>query len=239
MAQLVGEAPERVMGALEESMAAGLVVEQPDSIDVFSFSHALVREALYGRLSVSRRVRLHHGVAEALEALAAQRERSTRPSWPTTSCSRATSRVPARRAATRSRPANARRELLAYEEAVEHYAQAAALFDDDDEPARCEVLLALGRAQWRAGHDGARSTFRTAADCAARRGDGDQLARAALGHSARYHEAGYDGPRRDELLDAALAALGDGRQPAARPAAQPPGGQRRVRRRASAIARRR
>ena len=208
VARLVGAAPELVMGALEESMAAGLVLEQ-DSIDVFSFSHALVREALYGRLSVSRRVRLHHGVAEALEALA---------------CSEAINPAelahhfclarhfagpgPARRYSIAAGDRATR--LLAYEEAVEHYAQAAVLFDDGDDAARGEVLLALGRAQWRAGHDAARSTFRTAADCATRRGDGDQLARAALGHSARYHEAGYDGPAGVELLDAAIAALDDG-----------------------------
>ena len=212
VARLVGEAPERVMGALEESMASGLVFELPDSIDVFSFSHALVREALYGRLSVSRRVRLHHGVAEALEGLA--RSESVNPAelaYHFLLARHFTGPGPARRY---SIAAGARAtELLAYEEAVEHYAQAAALFDDDDEAARCEVLLALGRAQWRAGHDGARHTFRTAADCAARRGDGDQLARAALGHSARYHESGYAGPSSHELLDEAIAAVGDGDSP--------------------------
>ncbi len=214
VARLVGVAPELVMGALEESMASGLVLERPDSIDVFSFSHALVREALYGRLSVSRRVRLHHGVADALEMLAGSE--SVNPA------ELAHHFLLARHFAG---PDPARRyliaagdratELLAYEEAVAHYTQAAALFDaaDDDAGARCEVLLALGRAQWRAGHDGARTTFRSAADCAVRRRDGDQLARAALGHSARYHESEYAGPSSHELLDAAIAAVGPGDSP--------------------------
>lgn len=211
VARLVGETPERVMGALEESMAAGLVLEQ-DRVDVFSFSHALVREALYGRLSVSRRVRLHHGVAEALEMLA--RSEEVNPAELAhhfrLACHFA-GPGPARRYAIAAGDRATR--LLAYEEAVEHYAQAAALFAGDDSAERCEVLLALGRAQWRAGHDTARSTFRAAADDAARRGDGDQLARAALGHSARYHEAGYDAGRRHELLDAALAAIGEADSP--------------------------
>ncbi len=211
VARLVGETPERVMGALEESMAAGLVLEQ-DRIDVFTFSHALVREALYGRLSVSRRVRLHHGAAEALEALA--RNEEINPAELAhhfrLACHFA-GPGPARRYAIAAGDRATR--LLAYEEAVEHYTQAAALFAGDDSAERCEVLLALGRAQWRAGHDSARSTFRAAADDAARRGDGDQLARAALGHSARYHEAGYDAGRRHELLDAALAAIGAGDSP--------------------------
>ncbi len=212
VARLVGEPPELIVGALEESMAAGLVLERQDSIDVFSFSHALVREALYGRLSVSRRVRLHHGVAEALEALA--RDESVNPAELAHHFLLArhfTGPGPARRYAIAA--GERATELLAYEEAVQHYTQAAALFDDDDAAARCEVLLALGRAQWRAGHDGARHTFRTAADCAARRNDGDQLARAALGHSARYHESGYGGPGSHALLDAAIAALGDGDSP--------------------------
>ena len=70
VARMVGQPCEQVMRALEEGMAAGLVIEKIDPIDVFSFSHAVVREVLYTQLSVSRRARLHHCVAEALEAIA-------------------------------------------------------------------------------------------------------------------------------------------------------------------------
>ena len=211
VARLVGADPERVMGALEESMAAGLVLEQ-DSVDVFSFSHALVREALYGRLSVSRRVRLHHDVAEALETLARSEEINPAELAHHFRLARHFAGPgPARRYAIAAGDRATR--MLAYEEAAVHYAQAVALFGEEDSAARCDVLLALGRAQWRAGNDAARSTFRHAADDATRRGDGDQLARAALGHSARYHEAGYDGSRRHALLDAALTAIGEGDSP--------------------------
>ena len=206
---LADEPSEQVMCALEECMAAGLVAERPDRIDVFAFSHALVREVLYGRISVSRRARLHHAVAEALEALAGSE--SVNPAELAHHFLLArhfTGPDPARRY---SIAAGARAtELLAYEEAVGHYTQAVTLFDDDDEAGRCEVLLSLGRAQWRAGNDAAQHTFRTAANSAARRGDADQLARAALGHSARYHEARYAGPHGSELLEEALEALGSG-----------------------------
>jgi len=206
---LAAEPSDQVMCALEECMAAGLVVERVDRIDVFAFSHALVREVLYRRISVSRRARLHHAVAEALEALAGSE--SVNPAELAHHFLLArhfTGPDPARRY---SIAAGARAtELLAYEEAVEHLAQAVTLFSDDDEAGRCDVLLALGRAQWRAGNDAAQHTFRTAANSAARRGDADQLARAALGHSARYHEARYAGPHGSELLEEALAALGSG-----------------------------
>lgn len=206
VARLVGEPAERVMAALEEGIAAGLVLEQ-DRIDVFSFSHALVREALYGRLSASRRVRLHHGVAEALETLALGEPANPAELAHHFRLARhVAGSAPARRYLIAAGDRATR--LLAYEEAVEHYVHAAALFDDGDEAARCEVLLALGRAQWRAGQEAARETFAAAAQDAARRGDGDQLARAALGHSARYHEAGYTGPGSQALLDAALDAVG-------------------------------
>jgi predicted ATPase len=209
VAQIVGASPDDVMCALEESMAAGLVVEVAGCIDHYTFSHALVREALYSRLSVSRRVRLHHCVAEALETLA--ESHCVNPAELAHHFLLArhfTGPEPARRYAI---AAGARAtELLAYEEAVEHYGQAVTLFEDDDEAQRCEVLLALGRAQWRAGSDAARLTFRTAADSAALRRDADQLARAALGHSVRYHESGYAGTRDRELLEEALAALGTG-----------------------------
>ncbi|MDQ3849043.1 MAG: AAA family ATPase [Actinomycetota bacterium] len=206
VAEIVGQAPEQVMGALEECMAAGLVREEADRVDVFAFSHALVREALYGRLSVSRRVRLHHCIAQALEALAqSERVNPAELAHHFLLARHFTGPGPARRYAIAA--GERATELLAYEEAVEHFAQAATLFEDDEEAERCEVLLALGRAQWRAGNDAARHTFRTAADSAARRADRDQLARAALGHSARYHEARYPGSQGRGLLEEALGAL--------------------------------
>jgi DNA-binding SARP family transcriptional activator len=204
--QLVEAPPEEVMVALEEAMAAGLVVESPERIDVFAFSHALVREVLYRQLTASRRVRLHHRVALALERLA-ERE-SVNPAELAHHFELARHFAgpgPARRYAL----AAGRRatDLLAYEEAAEHFRRAVTLFGDDDEAGRCEALLALGRVQWHAGEDQARATFLTAADSAARRGAADQLARAALGLGERYWEAGYVGSRYRELLEEALAAL--------------------------------
>jgi DNA-binding SARP family transcriptional activator len=209
VAQVIGESCEQVMCALEESMAAGLVVEAADRIDVFAFSHALVREVLYSELSVSRRVRLHHCVAEALErAAGSETVNPAELAHHFLLARHFTGPEPARRYTIAA--GDRAMELLAYEEAVAHYKQAVTLFPDDDEAERCEVLLALGRAQWRAGSDAARLTFRTVADSAIRRGDTEQLARAALGHGARYHESEYAGTRGRELLEEALAALGSG-----------------------------
>ena len=210
--RLVDATPEQVMSALEESMASGLVLEVVDRIDVFTFSHALVREVLYRQLTASRRVRLHHRVAEALEQLAGRE--SVNPAELAHHFQLArhfAGAGPARRYAVEA--GRRATDLLAYEEAAEHFRRALALFEDDDEAGRCEVLLALGRVQWHAGDDQARDTFLTAADCAVRRGAAEQLARAALGLGARYWEAGYVGSRYREMLQEAVDALGSDDSP--------------------------
>jgi DNA-binding SARP family transcriptional activator len=145
VAQIVDEPLEQVMCALEESMAAGLVFEREDRIDVFVFSHVLVREVLYGALSASRRVRLHLRVAEALEVMA--ETENVNPAELVHHFLLARHLIGPGRARRYAIAAGDRAmELLAYEEAVEHYRRAVDLFDDEDEAEHREVLLALERA---------------------------------------------------------------------------------------------
>jgi DNA-binding SARP family transcriptional activator len=206
--QLVQATTEEVLSGLEQSIAAGLVVESPDRVDVFAFSHQLVREALYGQLSTSRRVRLHHRAALALEAIADRQEVSPAElahhfelAIPVAGTE------PARRYAIRAGHHAA--ELLAYEEASRYFRRALSLFGDAEQSERCDVLLAHGRVQWHAGAD-PRPTFLEAADSASRRGSAEQLAKAALGLGERWFETAFVGSRYRELLEEALGVL-DGR----------------------------
>ncbi len=60
---------DELLERIEEAAAAGVLAETPGVPDRFSFTHALVRETLYGDIVAARRVRLHHRIGEALERL--------------------------------------------------------------------------------------------------------------------------------------------------------------------------
>jgi len=59
---------DELLDALEAAHSAGLIVEEHGVQGRFSFSHALIREVLYEKLSETRRIRLHSRIAEVLES---------------------------------------------------------------------------------------------------------------------------------------------------------------------------
>ena len=199
---VAGGSEEHVIDALEDAEAAGLVRELPDG-DRYTFAHALVRDALLDGQSTARRRRLHHRIAEALEAggeavhpaeLAHHFIESGRDAPKALEYSLEAGR----RAA----------DSLAYEDAADHFERALRLLED--ERARCEVLLELGRVQLRQGGPAARATFREAFALAERNGWPDLLGEAALGFASRYTEAGIVDTDGIALLRTARAAAGEG-----------------------------
>jgi len=90
---VAGLSGDRLLEALEEAVAARVLIEVPRVVGRYRFSHALIRETLYDELSTTRRVRLHRQVGEALEGLYGHTPRRISPSWRITSPKR-------RRAAT-------------------------------------------------------------------------------------------------------------------------------------------
>jgi DNA-binding SARP family transcriptional activator len=193
-----------LVAAIDDCLAARLLVEVDGQFDVFTFTHSLVREVLYGQLSDTRRVRLHLSLAHTLERaadanpaeLAHHFEQAKQLAGP----------EPARRHSIAAGHRAA--EAFAYHEATAHFQRALKLSDATDETGRCDVLLALGRVQRHAGDKAAPDTFRTAAESALGRGDAAQLARAALGLAERYFEVTYLGARDRELLETALERIG-------------------------------
>jgi DNA-binding SARP family transcriptional activator/KaiC/GvpD/RAD55 family RecA-like ATPase len=205
--QVVDASPDQMVEAVEESLAAGLVLECTDAVGL-TFSHALVREVLYERrLSAVGRERLHFRVGLALERLSGHEPvNPAELAHHFRLARRLAGPEPGRRYSIAAGQQAA--QLFAYEEATSHYRLALELFENEDERGRCEALLALGRVQWHAGDDDARNTFMEAVRSAERRGAADQLSRAALGLGERYFEVTYLGERYRDLLEKAAAALG-------------------------------
>ncbi len=204
-------APDReqdeLIDILEAAVAAGLIVEDRE-VDRFSFSHSLVRAALYERPIASRRLRLHRRIAEALEF-------SPLPVHPGELAHHyfeARAVGGADKAILYGLEAGAAAQTArAYETAVEHYErvlEVLPLVGRDDAGARCDLLLALGRARWQASDPAPRSTFAQAVELARGLGSADRLARAALGVGGRFYAPGASDLGYTDLLDEALAALG-------------------------------
>jgi len=146
--------------ALEEAAAARLVTEC--ALDRFSFSHALVRGALYDDLTESRRVRLHQRVGDAIERIYA----SDIATHVAELAYHYASAEPKKAVEYAIAAADAALETLAFEDAI-NVCERAQRSLDTVRGARdvvtkideCDLLLRLGRAEFRAGRSRARDTL--------------------------------------------------------------------------------
>lgn len=179
----------------------------------YTFTHALIRQALLGELSTTRRLWLHQQVGEALEKSPEQSVRHLPQLAHHFSESGPAGRDKAVSYAMR---AGARAAgLLAYDEAAAHFRGALALMDetDADDRVRCEAQLALSDALWRSGERGeAKRLSGEAARLARTLDDAELLARAALGYGVGLGGFGYSDQADTallELLDEALTGLGE------------------------------
>nr|BFE87942.1 hypothetical protein GCM10020093_105430 [Planobispora longispora] len=92
---------ERVVSLLEPAVATGLLVESGAD---YRFSHALVRDTLYGGLGRLEAARLHLRVGEAMETLPSWTSPAGPPPWRTTSARRSGSAAGTGRSGTPRRP---------------------------------------------------------------------------------------------------------------------------------------
>jgi hypothetical protein len=209
--QLVPLEEEEFLNSLEQALSAGLVLESPDDTGRYSFSHTLIREALYEGMSSARRARIHRRVGEALE-----RARRASVTILAHHFTRAASPEDAEKAITYASQAGEKAAaLLAHDEAAEHYTRALEVltrFDPDALERRCSLALLVGEERLRGGErDLARRAFIDAAALAQQLGDEESLARAAIGASQRYvQQPGVVDEELIAMLERALAAQ-DGR----------------------------
>jgi hypothetical protein len=206
----------RLLDILAEADDAGVISEDPAIPRRYAFVHELVRETLYDDLASAKRLELHRTIGTVLEELyrndldphLSEIAHHLALAAPVGDVSAAIDYL--------VRAGDRAAGILAYEEAGVHYERALGLLGAAEAASRerhCELLLRLGDARWRAGDTrAARASFEEAAELARRLGDGQMLARAALGYVvglggfllfARF-EVGATGVG---LLEEALAAL--------------------------------
>jgi len=208
---LAGSPTSKVVAVLEDALAVRIVTDVPGATGRLRFGHALIRDTLYDELPPARRLALHGLAGEALERVhasdlgphLAEVAHHFVQAAPAGEGDRAVEY--ARRAGERAA------SLLAYEEAARLYRLALQARGPgwDDARSRCELLLALGDAEMKAGDASASKTaFLEAGRLARASGLPEHLARAALGYGGRFVWL-RAGPDRDvvRLLEEALAAL--------------------------------
>ena len=180
--------------------------------DRYAFTHALVRDAIYGELLRGRRVRYHHKIAVATERAHAD-ALDTYLNELAHHYSMGAALADADKAIHYCLAAGERAlRLLAFEEAVGHFTRSleiAEQFGSQDRAARCDALIALAEAQHRAG-DAAQADVNSerAASLARAMGDPQRLAAAAL-RAGPLNDLGIGGADEDQvqLLEEARAKL--------------------------------
>jgi tetratricopeptide (TPR) repeat protein len=202
--------PEPLLAPLEEALRQRMIVEVASAACTYSFSHALIRDALCAELSSSERMRMHRRIGEALEAFVA--------AGPQTHLAElayhfvegsAGGDDDGKAAAYARRAAEHAHAALAYEEAARCYdlALRALRRQGADERQQCELLLAMGNAHEQASdRTASRAVYEQAVELARRLGERELLARAALGSAGVIASVETD-PQVVATLEEGLAAL--------------------------------
>lgn len=205
----LGDEDDAVIAALDEALAARLLMEDPGHPERYAFSHALVRDSIYRGLSRGRRARLHRRVALALEAhrdvLNVEAAELAHHFVQAGQADLADAAVAySREAAARSLQAHA------YEEAARHARNAVSTLEryrPQQLEARCEALLELSAVAWQASVPDARAISEQAVQAARAVGGGAALAEAALSFGGRFYAQVRSNPQTLAVLEEALGGL--------------------------------
>ncbi|MEA2492351.1 MAG: hypothetical protein QOJ29_262, partial [Thermoleophilaceae bacterium] len=192
--RLIDLPEDALLDSLESAVRAHVIEEVAGSAGRYTFSHALIRDTLYGGLTATRRALMHRRAGAALEEAQSadvepylaelahhftqagsngDLEKAIEYGW--RAGERATSR-------------------LAYEQAAAHFRQTVDLIDAAGWPRlrhkRCDVVIAQGEAERRAGDPAYRQTLLDGARLAQELQDPERLARAALANNRGAYSSG-------------------------------------------------
>jgi tetratricopeptide (TPR) repeat protein len=194
-----------VLARTQAALDGAIVRQAAGEPGRYVFAHAATRDALYDDLPALRRAELHIAAGEALEEFYEDRIES-HLSQVAFHFAKAAPHGDVAKAADYAWWAGERAAATyAYEDAVSLFETSLGLFDTFPEVPRrrCELLLALGEARWRAGEaDAARETFAEAASMARGLALNDHFTRAALGYGG-----GLGGFSFTDRVDEQLVAL--------------------------------
>ncbi len=202
-----------MLDVLDEALGAQVVRERSERPGTYEFSHALIRQSLYGELSTPRRVRMHRRLGEALElwftdsidAHLPELAYHTYEAAPGGDVDKAVGY--ARRAGDRAM------DQAAYEEAARSYEMALQALDlaaEAEATTKADLLLALADASERGGDaQVAQRVSLEAAEVARTISDPRRLARAAIVYAGSYLFSGVAAadPHRVPLFVEAETAL--------------------------------
>jgi tetratricopeptide (TPR) repeat protein len=230
LACVMGTVQAQLVQTLDRAVAAQIITPVLPAAGQYRFTHMLFRDTLYADLPTEQRLRWHHQIGEALEARWGCQD-SLRPGLPPDAMSVAgTEPILAVLAwhffeamGSNNEGAKALRyavqagvhatAMLAHEEATLHYQRALQSListQPRDAAQRCELLLALGSAQMKAGDaPQARSTFLQAARIAQSAEAPALLTRAALEFEKIGVEVGKVDQALVTLLEDTLHVLGE------------------------------
>lgn len=207
-----------LLDVLDEAADARVVTDVPGALGRLRFSHALIRDTLYDAMSTARRIRLHRRLGEVLEELYAGDLQPHLGELAHHFYAAAPGGDVEKAIGYARRAGDSAVGLYGYEEATRLYGmaiEALALSQKRDDTGHCNLLLALGEAQDRAGElAAARATFLDAASIARRCALPDRLAAAAVGYGGRWVWSRPAGdPHLIPLLEDALASLSNDDSP--------------------------
>jgi class 3 adenylate cyclase len=171
---------------LDEALGGNILRADRDEARRLLFSHPVMREILYERLDPGERGALHDKIGIALEEFYEDDIEAHVGEVAHHMAAGADAGDPGKAMDYSWWAGEHAASLHDYEDAAKHYERALELLDraEDEEPARrCELLIALGEARWRAGETAAaKTTYRQAADLARKLELPNPYARAALGY---------------------------------------------------------